>query len=96
MSQLNLRTHKTIVGGPGNMDLMFSLFAPYDKPFPVVFSTNDGQIIRMLIKSMEREDGTGESWNITGVILASSPTERKEVSFYYSAKQRRGTIKLAV
>jgi hypothetical protein len=87
-----------IVGGPSKMDLMLALFdSSYDKPRPVNFSLiewPEGQPasgtplhIQMHVTSVQKEDGSGESWNVEA---AARGPESKDYTMYYSTRTRTG------
>jgi hypothetical protein len=85
-----------IIGGPSKFDLMISLFdGALSATKPVEFCVNDCplQIKRIRIVSIGREDGSGDSWNFTGVDTETTPALR--VEGYYSTKNRKGRIRLA-
>jgi len=54
-----------IVKGPGKFDLMFALFERKE----VVFKLESGSKVKVLITSVQQEDGSSNSWNISGFIV---------------------------
>ncbi|MFZ2664080.1 MAG: hypothetical protein WAX66_01855 [Patescibacteria group bacterium] len=76
------------------MDLMFSLFRSRDNPnITVTFETSVGRML-ILVDSIEREDGSGDSWLFKGYIYnAINDTLSDRVEGYFSTKERRGSFK---
>ncbi len=88
-------SREVITGGPNNMSLMMSLFSTEEQPYFVFFSTTSGETLKMQIRGLVQEDGSGESWNVTAAMELPGPLIlRTEVKFYYSAKFRRGTLNI--
>jgi len=86
-----------IAGGPGKFDLMVSLFeGNYQTQKWVEFQVRRGNDIRekislILVKitGMAREDGSGESWNIT-----FCESNNRVGSGYYSIQTRKGFLEI--
>jgi hypothetical protein len=86
---------KLIVNGPGKYEISTSLFhGDHSQRIVVKFTTqaeqNNGKkfdiIEPIYINQVEREDGSGESWNIDG----RNPNGK--VKIYYNTKNRNGII----
>ncbi|HEY4501621.1 MAG TPA: hypothetical protein VJJ20_00960 [Candidatus Paceibacterota bacterium] len=62
----------TLVNGPSKFDLMTALFIRKpEKPtlqFKPEHSTNDDYTFTAVITGVSEEDGSGESWNISGYL----------------------------
>ena len=92
-----------ITNGPCKLDLMLALFdANNTRPRPVVFVVaGEGQLcpgpVEVQISSVEREDGSGESFNLKGrwdFRSLSGLSISYNVEGYYSTKTRTGTVTL--
>ena len=90
----------TVNAGPSKLDLMLALFdSTCDKPRPVTFTvaawpenakpSEKTQPVTVHINSVQREDGSGESWNIDGRIEGGPSTS---CSIYYSTRSRTGVL----
>jgi hypothetical protein len=86
-----------IKSGPSKFDLMLALFdCDIDKVRTVSFELSNGTEIEVGISSVEREDGSGESWNINAFIWwlnnqgCYKPNQR--IKIYYTTQYRRGRI----
>lgn len=86
-----------ITSGPSKWDLMLGLFDnTSEKSRYVAFvldkPTNDYDFphgkVEISIDSLEREDGSGDSWNITGRLRGSNQFIRA----FFSTKRRKGTL----
>ena len=83
-----------IVKGPGKFDLMVALFDnTFSSPRLVTFTVDSaGREVELeiVVNSVEREDGSGESWNFRGYLQ----TKQGDVAVqgYYSTKKRTGTM----
>ena len=82
-----------ILEGPSKYDLMLGLFdGNCAKPRLVLFALWDGARTRtvtsVLLSGVSREDGSGESWIVTGY------TNGKRVKGYYSTKTRKGNLEM--
>lgn len=94
-----------ILTGPSACQMIASLIRPHmgafgidmDKATAVQFTATDNQIcdekFYATVDSMQREDGSGKSWNIEGGILMESV--RIPFSGYYHSGTRRGRFTLA-
>ena len=93
-----------ITAGPPKMELMLALF---DHPYverTIAFSVvafdsgfvQPAEDIGVIIDSVEREDGSYESWNFTGrrVHKPGTTVAAQKVSGHYSTKTRKGTLRL--
>ena len=97
--QLRIANGVDIVNGPSKMDLMLALFDDGGVGHRrVIIFTIDGReregerSIKVVVNAVEREDGSGESWNFKGYFSGSNvPFEG-----YYSTKRRKGFIKTLV
>jgi len=86
---------RELIDGPSKWDLMLSLFD--DTLRRVTFVCNIGDdssgnysaSLGVLISAVEREDGSGESWNFKGVDNA-----HRFVRGYFSTKSRRGCVEI--
>jgi hypothetical protein len=103
----------SIVRGPSKFDLMISLFngngsnrIPVDLELEHRGDASKYKfILRVNIESIEREDGSGESWNFTASSARDSlrPPGFKQdekgwtrISGYYSTKNRTGYLKYSL
>lgn len=84
-----------IVGGPSKFDIMVSLFAsPTNDSSPrVSFKLGNGTDISVSMLSVQREDGSGESWNLEGFATLLSG-DQVFVKAYYSSRKRIGYIRI--
>lgn len=82
-----------IKGGPSKFDLMFSLFDGNTK-FPrrtVDFKIEGSdKVVTVAIHSVQREDGSGESWNLEGNI--TNYTRGFGFEAYFSTSTREGVF----
>lgn len=87
-----------IVNGPGKFDLMYGLFAPSDQPYQVtitVMKDSFPQTIKVFVARVEREDGSGESWNL--LLDTSEKTvlgDPGRFEAYYHSVRRKGNLTL--
>ena len=88
----------TIINGPSKMDLITSLVYAMNQEQRLLctFTTtvpNSGLNIKVKDKvsivAMEHEDGSGESWNIRGLLVRNNGSSRK-VKIYYRTDTRKG------
>lgn len=77
-----------IINGPSKFDLMQALFACKPTPIKVTFHFPLTES-SVTILSVEREDGSGESWNLRGVA-----GNNQKWKAYYRTDKRIGTITL--
>ena len=94
-----VRCHK-ITAGPSKYDLMLALFdATGDGPRPVVFNADGGLCgpgpYTVHVTSVEREDGSGESWNVRGLWYSQASGRTVVAKIYFSTRQRSGSISFA-
>lgn len=99
-----------IVSGPSKDTLMLALFYGNDKgERSVEFSvtTEEGEekaILRVTINKMEREDGSGESWNIGGYVTHKRTAKsgiqpilgNNYFKVWFSTRNRQGTFKYTI
>lgn len=83
---------QTIVNGPSKFDLMVALFVGAgSKQQNVRFQIKEtNTLLEVRIQSVEREDGSGESWCFTGMAKLANRTIR--VAGYFQTERRTGTI----
>lgn len=93
-----------IVAGPPKFDLMTALFAKSDAPQRLEFALKgylpdssliDGKppcVKKVRLSSVEREDGSGESWNLKGWVEVGGYSSRFEA--YYDTRSRNGHFKI--
>lgn len=91
--------HADIIDGPSKFDLMLALFDGYQNNEGVrsirrvVFVTNLGQPVRAQITSCAIEDGSNESWLISGnFVPVADPSVAFSFSGYYSTRRRKGYL----
>ncbi len=75
-----------ITGGPGKFDLMLALFEGQE-----IFLNLENGITgyRVRISSIQREDGSSQSWNLKGWVV-DSPSQTFHA--YYSTKGNHGFL----
>lgn len=79
----------TITNGPGKWDLISSFANASVLSFSVEISvTKHKEKVDVLISSIEREDGSGESWNLKVNI------QGLYYKMYFSSKTRSGVLSL--
>lgn len=83
-----------IANGPSKFDIMVSLFdSGCQGRKSVCFQTATG-VVLVFVDSVEREDGSGESWNIKGRVKGPSPVvvlgTKNSVAIYFSSATRKG------
>ena len=86
----------TIVNGPSKGDIFTELWLPVNRKERHVFTlsqktTGPASTIPVFVQimSIEMEDGTGESWNISGYVGNS-----KKFTAYYRTDKRTGTYRI--
>lgn len=89
-------TEFNLTAGPNKFDLMLALFENRDGSHHVKFTIEQRvpgtaksvpgtkQVVEVCISSIEREDGSAESWNIRGWMTGGN------FKCYYSTKNRTG------
>ncbi len=92
---------KNLIDGPSKFDLMLSLF---DKGREVTFTDEGGMKYHAAISMVQSEDGSGESWNLSGSAvlhpagkppgLRSSKDLRFHFVAYFRTEKRKGHIVL--
>ncbi len=80
--QRNEEARFPISNGPGKFDLMMSLFSRQI----VTFKLGTGSEVRVLITSITQEDGSCESWIISGYIVGYNERFRG----YYRTRGNNG------
>lgn len=84
-----------IVKGPSKFDLMIAFFDNnVNNTRPVDFELSDGEKIRVGIRGITREDGSGESWIIDSYFWGTTPHPHfgQDIKLYYSTRHRRGCL----
>lgn len=79
----------TILNGPSKFDLMIALMDTHRRSveFEIQIKKN---WLKVSISMVQREDGSGESWNFEGrTVNVDSPSD---VKGYYSTRTRKGTV----
>jgi hypothetical protein len=74
-----------IVGGPGKFELMVSFFEGRD----ITFTLAGGKKIMVRLNTIQREDGSNQSWNINGYPI-NSPG--KGFRAYYTTRGNDGVF----
>ena len=84
----------SVVGGPSKFDLMLSLFDGNQTPRRTVDFQLEGKKypISVAILGVQQEDGSGESWNIEGLLWDKHHSEGYKVKGYYVTKGRAGSL----
>lgn len=83
-----------ISNGPGKFELMVSLLhGELDNRSSVQFHSEKSfkSPMRVRINSLEREDGSGDCWNLTGFALGYAAHEGK-VQGFFRTDSRKGWI----
>jgi hypothetical protein len=86
--------YRRILQGPSKYDLSTSLFRPSttiphsDELNSVEFTLEGGKVLRVKLSSVQRYDGSGDSWIFTG------HSQEGDIKGYYSTKTRTGTVPL--
>jgi hypothetical protein len=89
-----------IVDGPNKFDLMASLFSKPGDANNVGFEVEGGARIKVAIQLVQREDGSGENWNIEIYPRLVAPAIETLVKTgeilrgYYNTRRRTGTFTL--
>lgn len=97
---------RNIVSGPSKFDLMTAVFVWKPERHKVQFSTDTNMVLSAVIDSVSAEDGSGESWNISGRVEPSDEKTRDALSrqgrgengdvirfrAYFSTSVRKGWI----
>lgn len=90
-------TQTKIIDGPSKFDLMLALFDRKGNDRTVDFKTEDGKEWSALIRSVEVEDGSGESWNVSAMFdykrrPGVRPSVGAYVKFYFNTANRQGIL----
>lgn len=100
-----MTTQKTIdfpiVGGPGKFDIMVSLFEGNPENRHTVEFTLETTYgpnplttkLKVAVTGVQQEDGSGESWNISGWV---SNGPRAHFKCYYSSRNRHGNFSFII
>ena len=81
-----------IVNGPSKFDLMLSLFEGKKVAFELEPCPKGGVVVRweFFISSIQREDGSSESWNIKASVAGASWQVTKRM--YFETRRRSGHV----
>ena len=103
MALANKKSSYNILDGPSVADLIFAMFhANYSHSHNVditIYAPENGPAVRnvkvtLQVNSVEREDGSGQSYNLTGYIVkmdgASFPISMSQFEAYFSTRTRKG------
>lgn len=87
-----------IINGPSKWDLSIALFDRKPKNRIVTFDTNCplAAHIEVSVLSVQAEDGSGESWNIEGLVVDGNRatwTKGKRVFIHFYTNTRSGQIR---
>jgi len=83
-----MATSRKVIDGPGKFDLMCSLFDGKR----VFFTVEGGEKIEVQTNSVGIEDGSRESWLVSGNIVGSGSWEK--FSGYFETRRRQGHIEI--
>jgi len=99
------KVHYPVVSGPSKWDLSLALFdRSSSSARKVLFGMKFNDRVadhEVQVNSVEAEDGSGESWNITGYatliagegpLRGSVPRRPRHVSIYFRTDNRKGSI----
>lgn len=75
---------KLTFGGPEKFDLATALFSQHSN----ITFTIDGKPVECMVTGVQREDGSGRSFNITGVIVRS----KARFTAWYRTDRKKGTL----
>lgn len=82
-----------LINGPSKFDLMLALFdwKPHRK---VEVTGQAGQKFVLWITGVSAEDGSGESWNLSGTVLLHTNGKREVQPFkaYFRTDSRKGWL----
>lgn len=87
MARIVDSSFQKITGGPGKFDLMQALFAGKE----VTFTLENGQKLAVRISSIQREDGSNESWNLEGWF--THVLNNRAFKAYYATSGNHGTLR---
>ena len=95
-----MATQVKIIDGPSKGKLKIALFdGDIQNRHIVKFTLDDGLQLNILINGADREDGSGESWNITGNIHSRAVSKNaamkasgESFEMYFSTQNRKGMI----
>lgn len=91
-----------LVNGPDKFELMLSLFEKGKKvEFMIRMASGDNRLIQVMVNGIQAEDGSRESWNIQGELIAIRevtgskwlPVNPASFKGYYHSVNRKGHIK---
>ncbi|MBI3573158.1 MAG: hypothetical protein HY092_03090 [Candidatus Kerfeldbacteria bacterium] len=93
-------TESAIINGPSKWDLMLSLFdSKTGHEHEVQFQLEVGVTMHVFLSSVEREDGSAESWNFQGWSTGYSTArvmwkQHQHVRGYFNTLRRKGHFRL--
>ncbi len=96
-----LAVRHNIKTGPSKFELLLALFDSRQvNTRKVEFRTDADTLYDAVITSVEREDGSGESWNIRGYLSekkpgAKIPSPSTNFEGYFRTDTRKGSLKFA-
>lgn len=77
-----------IVNGPSKWDLMLGLMDnDIQSPRRISFTLSDHRMLDISLTSLEREDGSGQSWNFFGMTK-----ELNKVKGHFDLRTRKGSL----
>jgi hypothetical protein len=87
--------HIEIVNGPSKSDLQQALFErkPESRGLRPTFKLENGTVITVHVTGVSAEDGSGESWLISGYVSTSFSRLAPHKTFWYRTDIRKGTIR---
>jgi hypothetical protein len=98
MANINSEGFFEITNGPSKLDLQNALFDGNNRKngraldFELRTDASDKRkVIRLLIKGVEIEDGSGESWNIDATPIGDN---LGNIEIYFRTDRRKGHLKL--
>jgi hypothetical protein len=77
-----------IIGGPGKFELMLALFEGRE----ITFTLEGGAQKTVKLNTIQREDGSNQSWNLDGYTVG--PTPNMKFHAYYTTRGNHGTYSL--
>ncbi|MHB0978223.1 MAG: SH3 domain-containing protein [Minisyncoccota bacterium] len=85
-----------IIYGPSKFDLMMALFDnTATAPRQVSFQPESGmEALSIHLLSIGREDGSGESWLLEGIVFWPDRLSDRKVRGYFSTQRRTGYLNI--
>lgn len=80
-----------VTSGPNKTCLALAFFGGE----PVAFQTSEFGVVAVMIRSIQYEDGSGESWNLEGCVQGVDRGRLQhgdQVKVYYHSGRKSGTI----